>query len=259
MEKREREAQCVQWRRVAHVRCPCSPGNFLKPYSQAATGRWMVMLGSVFRLQRKKKRHCYPFSAIYRRCHGRGGEESFSVSERGRSALCFLMRFSPWRRLFMSASQSVLLIYKPSRDVQEWKKACVLPCACCVVFLFLVFRFQTPGHAGRWEQRQAAPDADWESGFGYGGAGDSPIGLKLFEWASLEQSQAPPPPKTELIQLPRGRAGRGRGKRCTGQGPLLDTLSDPTDKCARRYLITCTRTQRSKEDHGLQLLSLTSI
>lgn len=59
--------------------------------------------------------------------------------------------------------------------------------------LYLMFGFQTPGHAGRWGHKQAAWDAEWESGFGYDGAGDSPIGLKLFEWASLEQSQAPPP------------------------------------------------------------------
>lgn len=35
----------------------------------------------------------------------------------------------------MSASQSVLLIYKPSCDAQEEKKSCILPCACCIVFL----------------------------------------------------------------------------------------------------------------------------
>lgn len=29
-----------------------------------------------------KIKDCYPLSAIYRGCHGRGGEESFSVSER---------------------------------------------------------------------------------------------------------------------------------------------------------------------------------
>lgn len=39
-----------------------------------------------------------------------------------------------WRRLFfISAFQSVLLIYKPSRNVREWKNRSALPCACSVV------------------------------------------------------------------------------------------------------------------------------
>lgn len=168
------------------------------------------------------------------------------------------MRFSPWRRLFMSASQCVLLIYEPSCEVRGWKRSRLLPCARRAVSPFLVFEFGTPGLAGRWGQRQAAPGADWESGFGYGGAGHSPIGLELFEWASLEQSQAPPPPKTELIQLLRGRAGSGRGEAVHRTGAALDTLSDPTDKCARRYLITCKWAQWRKEDHRLQFLSLSS-
>jgi len=92
----------------------------------------------------------------------------------------------------MSASQSVLLIYKPSCDVQVKNKYSFFPCACCVVFLFLrlgLRRRDKQEGEGKGRQLQTPT----ESGFGYGGAGDSPIGLKLFEWASLEQSPAPPP------------------------------------------------------------------
>lgn len=185
MEKREGEAQCVQWRRVAHV-------NFLKPYNQSVTARWLVMSGSVSRLQRKKRLLSF-LCDLPEVSRSRWGGVLLGVQGRGLTALCFLMRFSPRRRLFMSASQCVLLIYKPSCEMHGWKKSRLLPCARRVVSPFLVFEFGTPGLAGRWGQRQAAPGADWEIGFGYGGAGHSPIGLKLFEWASLEQSQAHPP------------------------------------------------------------------
>lgn len=44
--KKERGGnQCVQWRCKAHVRCPCFPGNFLKPYSQPVTEKWMGKAG----------------------------------------------------------------------------------------------------------------------------------------------------------------------------------------------------------------------
>lgn len=134
--KKERGGnQCVQWRCKAHVRCPCFPGNFLKPYSQPVTEKWMGKAGHGLSFPAWKKK-CYPFPAIYRVWHDRCGEESFSVS--GRTELCFLMRFCPWRRLFMVASQTVLLIYKPSCDVQAWKKYCVLPWARYEVFLFFL-------------------------------------------------------------------------------------------------------------------------
>lgn len=55
--------------------------------------------------------------------------------------------------------------------------------------LSLITRWKVRTEAGR--QLRAPTEG---SGFGYGGAGPGPIGLERFEWASLEQSQAPPNP-----------------------------------------------------------------
>lgn len=149
-------------------------------------------LHSLFCSQREK--HCHPFS-------------QGATDEAGRSPRCrrgHAALFSSACYTFMPTFQRVLLIYKPLRNVKErargkksaWSRGCSWMSSSG-----LVFGFQTPGHAGRWGLRQAAPDADWESRFGYGGAGDSPIGSKRFEWASPEQSKAPPPSQNQANSI----------------------------------------------------------
>ena len=166
------------------------------------------------------------------RCHGRGGEESFSVRGRGRTAVRFSHALLSAETLLVcvripKVSSSYISHHASRRNEKNLTLSHVHAVFSQSPPSFLLFfpplllclgsEKKKPGRAGRWGQRQAAPDAEWESGFGYGGAGDSPIGLRRFEWASLEQSQAPPPlPKSELIQLGRGKAGggTGRGERC---------------------------------------------
>lgn len=130
----------------AQVRCPCYyPGNFLKPCSQSvrAGGKWWLTAldRRVKQTQNKQKmKHCHPL-----RCD----PPEVSRPRRGGVRLCGRVVFSVslplslffslslslfWRRLFfISAFQSVLLIYKPSRNVREWKNRSALPCACSVV------------------------------------------------------------------------------------------------------------------------------
>lgn len=63
--------------------------------------------------KKKKKREWNPLSAVCRRCHGRGGEESFFAD-------------TAFSHLFLSVCRCVLLIYDPSYVL--------LPCARCVRF-----------------------------------------------------------------------------------------------------------------------------
>ncbi|MEQ2220226.1 hypothetical protein ILYODFUR_003196 [Ilyodon furcidens] len=87
---------------------------------------------------KQKIKHCHPL---------RSDPPEVSRPRRGGVRLCgrvvfFSLSLSLLETLFfISAFQSVLLIYKPSRNVREWKKRSALPCACSVVVPPVLFLF----------------------------------------------------------------------------------------------------------------------
>ncbi|CAB1458330.1 unnamed protein product [Pleuronectes platessa] len=87
--------------------------------TQSVTGGRMAASGSISSVRGGTNTLIRLSRRFTGRCHGRGGEESVSVSEESDAGSPSLMRFSPQRHSSMSTSRSVLLIYEPSCDAQE--------------------------------------------------------------------------------------------------------------------------------------------
>lgn len=170
----------------ANVRCPCHyPDNFLKPCSQSVRagtdgggegggGRVNGSVRSPWKANPKQTKNKKLSSSSQWSAGGVTAEAGRSPSLWPRCfflslffCLSLPLSFSPSLPsgdacfFFISAFQSVLLIHKPSRNVQEWKQRSALPCACSIsvppvlFFLFVCFFFLlfsgvwgiTPGHA----------------------------------------------------------------------------------------------------------------
>lgn len=174
---------------MAHVRRPRSLGNFLKPYKPVSQS----VLAAHLKVQSPQKRvvSCLWLTEGVTAELGR-----FRLGQR--RVLCAFLS----TRVYVRIPARLFLTYEASCQVRPREEDLAFSRASRRALsrsVFLAFEFD---HAGtRWKVRtEGGRQAGRElraptegSGLGDGGAGHRPIGLERFEWASLEQSRAPPP------------------------------------------------------------------